>query len=163
MSDMEREDAAVAPEDPRPMLYLEDLQVGQRFSSGTHLMDADQIRAFAAQFDPQPFHLADDAAQASLFRGLAASGWHTAAVTMRLQVETGPRLAGGVIGASCEMAWPRPTRPGDVLRVVSEIASIRPSRSRPGRGMLTLRSKTLNQRDEIVQTLVANLVILRRP
>jgi acyl dehydratase len=147
----------------RPMLYLEDLSVGQRFTSGSHRLDTAQIVTFAEQFDPQPFHLSDAAAKGSLFNGLAASGWHTAAITMRLQVESGPRLAGGVIGASCEVAWPRPTRPGDELHVVSEIIAIKPSRSRPDRGMLTLRSETVNQRGEVVQTLVAQLVILRRP
>ena len=99
-------------------LYLDDLHVGQRFTSATHRMTAEAIKQFAAQFDPQPFHLDEEAAAASMFGGLAASGWHTAAVTMRLLVEGGAPIAGGVIGAGGEIAWPRPTRPGDELQVV---------------------------------------------
>jgi acyl dehydratase len=152
-----------APDDRRPLLYLEDFTVGQRFTTASYLLEADAITAFAAQFDPQPFHLSDDAARSSLFGGLAASGWHTAAVTMRLLVESGPRLAGGVIGADAAVRWPKPTRPGDELHVESEVVSITPSRSRPERGMMVLRSDTYNQRGEIVQSLTANLVIPRRP
>jgi|HubBroStandDraft_3_1064219.scaffolds.fasta_scaffold229986_2 acyl dehydratase len=102
-------------------LYLEDLAAGRRFTSATHAIDAAQIKAFAGQFDPQPFHLDDETAKGTLFAGLAASGWHTAAITMRLLVESGLPLAGGIIGAGGEINWPKPTRPGDVLRVVSEI------------------------------------------
>ena len=102
-------------------LYLEDLQVGQRFVSGTHRIDEEQIRAFAEQFDPQPFHLDAEAAQGTLFGGLVASGWHTAAVTMRLLVESGLPIAGGIIGAGAEITWPGPTRPGDTLHVESEV------------------------------------------
>jgi len=102
-------------------LYLEDLAVGRRFTSATHAIDAAQIKAFAGQFDPQPFHLDEKKAKGTLFAGLAASGWHTAAITMRLLVESGLPLVGGIIGAGGEISWPRPTRPGDVLRVVSEI------------------------------------------
>ena len=143
-------------------LYLEDLQVGQRFTSGTHQIDADQIKRFAGEFDPQPFHLDEEAAKGTLFGGLAASGWHTAAITMRLMVESGLPLAGGIIGGGGEMSWPKPTRPGDVLRVVSEIEEIKPSRSRPDRGMVRVRNETRNQRDEIVQVLIAKLVVPRR-
>ena len=102
-------------------LYLDELSVGQRFTSGAHALDAAQIKAFAGQFDPQPFHLDEEAAQGTLFAGLAASGWHTAAITMRLLVDGGAPIAGGVIGAGGEIAWPRPTRPGDVLQVESEV------------------------------------------
>jgi acyl dehydratase len=144
-------------------LYLDDLQVGQRFLSRLHALDEAQIKAFAAQFDPQPFHLDDAAAKGSLFAGLAASGWHTAAVTMRLLVEGGAPIAGGVIGGGGEISWPQPTRPGDVLRVESEILEVRPSRSRPDRGMVTMRSETRNQRGEVVQILTAKLVVPRRP
>jgi acyl dehydratase len=143
--------------------YLDDLHVGQRFSSAAHAIDDAQIVAFAAQFDPQPFHLDDDAARASLFGGLAASGWHTAAITMRLNVEGGLPLAGGIVGAGGEISWPKATRPGDVLVVESEVIEIKPSRSRPDRGLVTVRSDTRNQRGEIVQTLVARLVVPRRP
>ena len=142
--------------------YLDDLHVGQRFSSASHTLDAAQIKAFAAQFDPQPFHLDETAAQASLFAGLAASGWHTAAITMRLLVGGGAPIAGGVIGAGGEISWPRPTRPGDILQVESEVLEITPSRSRPQRGMVTLRSETRNQRGEVVQVLTARLVVPRR-
>jgi len=143
-------------------LYLEDLRVGQRFTSPAHRLDTEQIKAFAGQFDPQPFHLDEDAANGSLFAGLAASGWHTAAVTMSLLVKGGAPIAGGIIGAGGEIAWPRPTRPGDELRVVSEVMEIVPSRSRPDRGMVTIRTETLNQRDEVVQVLTARLVVPRR-
>jgi acyl dehydratase len=143
-------------------LYLEDLQVGQRFTSGTHVVDEAQIKAFARQFDPQPFHLDDDAAKKTLFAGLAASGWHTAAITMRLLVETGLPLAGGILGAGGEVAWPAPTRPGDTLQVESEVLEITPSRSRPERGLAVIRSLTRNQKNEVVQSLVAKLIVPRR-
>ena len=146
---------------PRPM-YLEDFHVGQRFASRTHQIDEEQIMAFARQFDPQPFHLDIEAARNSFFSGLAASGWHTAALTMRLLVESGMPIAGGLIGAGAEINWPQPTRPGDLLRVESEILELKPSRSRPDRGMATLRSETLNQRDEKLQVLVAKLVVPRK-
>ncbi len=145
-----------------PRLYLEDLRVGQRFTSASHAVGEEQIKAFAAPFDPQPFHLDDPAARRRLFGGLAASGWHTAAITMRLLVEGGLPLAGGIVGAGGEISWPKPTRPGDVLRVDSEVVEIRPSRSRPDRGMVTVRSDTRNQRGEVVQTLVARLIVPRR-
>ncbi len=112
-------------------LYLEDRHVGQRFSSGTHEMTEDRIKAFAAEFDPQPFHLDDVAARATVFGGLSASGWHTAAVAMRLLVTGGLPLGNGIIGLGGDLAWPKPTRPGDVLRVESEILEILPSRSSP--------------------------------
>lgn len=143
--------------------YLDDLKIGQRFVSGSHTMDEAEIKAFAAKFDPQPFHLDDEAARASLFGGLVASGWHTAAVTMRLLVDGGAPFTGGVVGAGGEVAWPRPTRPGDRLQVESEIIDIRPSRSRPERGMVTVRSETRNQRGEIVQIMTAKMVLARRP
>jgi len=144
-------------------LYLEDLSVGQRFTSGTWAVDQAQIKAFAGEFDPQPFHLDEATAKETFFGGLAASGWHTAAVTMRLLVDGGAPIAGGIIGAGGEIAWPRPTRPGDVLSVRTEVIEITPSRSRPDRGMVTVRSETVNQRGETVQTLTARLVVPRRP
>src|ERR1700722_16811712 len=109
-------------------LYLEDIAVGMEFVSGEHQLDAAQIKAFASQFDPQPFHLDEQAAQGSFFQGLAASGWHTMAITMRLLVESLP-FSQGVIGAGAELSWPRPTRPNDVLHVKSTITDIMPSRS----------------------------------
>src|SRR5262245_32888585 len=143
-------------------LFLDDLSVGQRFSSGSHTLDAAQIKVFAAQFDPQPFHLDGEAAKATLFGGLAASGWHTAAITMKLLVESGLPLQGGIIGSGGEISWPKPTRPGDTLSVFSEIEEVTPSRSRPDRGMIRVRSETQNQHGEIVQILLAKLVVPRR-
>ncbi|BAL23832.1 MaoC family dehydratase [Azoarcus sp. KH32C] len=143
--------------------FLDDLQVGQRFTSGTHRMDEAQILAFAGEFDPQGFHLDHEAAAASLFGGLAASGWHTAAITMKLLVGGGLPLAGGIIGAGGEISWPGPTRPDDVLRVVGEVVEIAPSRSKPDRGIVTMRCETRNQHDEVRQVLVAKLVVPRRP
>jgi acyl dehydratase len=143
-------------------LYLEDFHVGQRFNSASQAIDAEEIKAFARQFDPQPFHLDQEAAKATFFGGLVASGWHTAAVTMRLQVESGLPIAGGMIGIGGEMSWPRPTRPGDVLSVASEILEVAPSRSRPDRGTIRVRSETRNQRDEVVQILDAKLLVPRR-
>jgi acyl dehydratase len=144
------------------VFYLDDLTVGQKFHSGTHVVDAAQIKAFACQFDPQPFHVDDEAAKHTLFAGLAASGWHTAAISMRLLVEGGLPLAAGIIGAGGEIAWPAPTRPGDTLRVESEVLEIRPSQSRPDRGTVTVRSLTRNQKNEVVQSLTSRLIVPRR-
>lgn len=144
-------------------LYLEDLAAGQRFSSGSIAVSEAAITAFAAQFDPQPFHLHPEAARSSLFGGLVASGWHTAALTMRLLVDGGAPIAGGVVGAGVELSWPRPVRPADVLTVQSEVVEVRPSASRPDRGIVTLRSQTLNQDGEPVQILTSRLVVPRRP
>lgn len=143
-------------------LFLDDLVIGQRFSSASYELTAEEIRDFAGRFDPQPFHLDADFARSTLFGGLAASGWHTAAVTMRLLVGGGAPIAGGIIGAGGEIAWPRPTRPGDVLQVESEVIEVTASRSKPDRGMVRLRSETRNQKGEVVQVLIANLVVPRR-
>ena len=152
------------PEDtaPRSPTYFDDLKVGDTFVTDEFALDAEQITTFAAQFDPQPFHLDDAAARQTMFAGLAASGWHTAAITMRLLVTSGPPLVNGIVGAGGEIEWNSPTRPGDVLHVESEVVSLIPSRSRPERGVAVLRSKTLNQRGEIVQTLTAKLMVSRR-
>ena len=147
----------------RAPLYLEDLSVGQRFVTAEARVEEDAIKAFARDFDPQPFHTDNLAAKDSFFGGLAASGWHTAAITMKLLVESGPQLAGGMIGAGGEISWPLATRPGDVLHVESEVLEITPSRSRPDRGMVTLRSRTLNQKAEVVQLLTARLLAWKRP
>lgn len=149
------------PQDHR--LYLEDLVVGQTFSTGSHEIDATQIIGFARQFDPQPFHLDEDKARQSLFNGLAASGWHTASITMRLLVESGFPLAGGIIGAEATLKWPRPTRAGDILTVFGEITNVRPSRSRPDRGWAEIRTETRNQNDQVVQIFTSTLVVQRRP
>jgi acyl dehydratase len=144
--------------------YLEDFAVAQRYGSGRLRIDADAIKAFAGEFDPQPFHLDEEAARATFFRGLAASGWHTAAVTMRLLVESELKPAGGIIGAGFdEFRWPRPVRPGDELRVESEVLEVRPSKSRPDQGLIKVRTTTLNQNGEAVQVLISNLLVPRRP
>ena len=144
-------------------LYLEDLHVGQRFTSGLYHMDESGIKAFAAEFDPQPFHLDEAAAQTSIFRGLSASGWHTAAVAMHLLVTGGLPLANGIIGLGGELAWPKPTRPGDTLRMESEILEITPSRSKPNQGVVKVRSTALNQRGEPVYVFTAKVLVFKRP
>ena len=145
-------------------LYLDDLHVGQRFKSGRYLMEAARIKEFAAEFDPQPFHLDEDAARDTIFGGLAASGWHTAAITMRLLVESDLKPAGGIVGAGFdEFRWPTPVRPGDELRVQSEVLEVRPSKSRPDLGIIKLRTTTLNQNGDAVQVTVGNLMVPRRP
>jgi acyl dehydratase len=143
--------------------YLEDYEVGQTFSSGNFRVEKERIKAFAAEFDPQPFHLDEEAAGDSIFGGLAASGWHTAAITMRLLVESDLKPAGGIIGAGFdEFRWTLPVRPGDELHVESEILNVRPSKSRPEQGMIKVRTTTLNQNDQAVQVAVGNLVVPRR-
>ena len=148
---------------PEKNLYLEDLYVGQTFVSGEHALDEAQIIAYARQFDPQPFHTNPEAAKRTFFQGLAASGWHTAAVTMRLQVTSGLPIAGGIIGAGGELTWPRPTRPTDVLHVVSEVVQIQPSKSKPDRGMVTVRSETRNQHGDVLQLTTVRIVVPRKP
>lgn len=144
--------------------YLEDYAVGQVYASGRLRIDAERIRSFAAEFDPQPFHLDDEAARDSIFRGLAASGWHTAAATMRLLVEGDLKPAGGIIGMGFEeFRWPRPVRPGDELRLESEVLDVRPSKSRPDQGLIKVRTTTLNQEGEAVQITVGSLLVPRRP
>lgn len=146
---------------PDHPLSLDDFHVGQRFVSGSQVVSAEDIKAFARQFDPQPFHLDEATAAKTFFGGLVASGWHTAAVTMRLLVEQGLPVAGGLIGIGGEMSWPKATRPGDTLHVVSVVEEVTPSRSRPDRGVVRVRSETRNQRDEIVQILDAKLLVFR--
>jgi acyl dehydratase len=145
------------------VLYFEDFAVGQRYRSARLSVDADAIRAFARNFDPQPFHLDEEAARASFFGGLAASGWHTAALTMRLLVQSGLRPAGGIIGAGAdELKWPRALRPGDEIEVESEVLEVRTSRSRVTHGFVKFRTTTSNQRGEPVQVVVMNLLVERR-
>jgi acyl dehydratase len=144
--------------------YLEDFAVGQVFGSGRLRVDKEAIIAFAAQFDPQPFHLDEEAARKSVFGGLAASGWHTAALTMRLIVEGEFRPAGGILGVGFdELSWPRPVRPGDELHTKSEVLEVRPSKSRPDRGLIRVRTTTFNQNGEAVQIYTGNLLVPRRP
>lgn len=150
-----------SPQKPTP-LYLDDLHVGQRFTSGTRKVDEAEIKSFAREYDPQPFHLDHEAAKATIFQGLAASGWHTMAITMRLLVDGGMPIAGGIVGAGAEISWPRPTRPGDVLQVESEVVDITASRSKPDRGVVTMKSETKNQRGEVVQLFFGKVVVPRR-
>ena len=154
-----------APTTKYAPLYLEDLQPGQvhRSSAEPVFVTVEGIKAFARQFDPQLFHLDETAAGQSLFGELVTSGWHTAAMTMRLLVDGGLPLAGGIIGAGVDdMRWPRPVRPGDRLRVESEVLEVRPSRSRPEQGIAKIRTTTLNQNDEPVQIMTSNLIVRRR-
>ena len=144
--------------------FLEDLKVGDRFGSGTVEVTEQGIVDFAKDFDPQPFHLDLDAAQRSVFRGLAASGWHTAAMSMKLFVTGELHLAGGSIGLGVDgLEWPRPVRPGDTLRLETEIVEVRPSKSKPDRGIIRIRNVTTNQNGEVVQTFLANVLVRRRP
>jgi len=143
--------------------YLEDFAVGQTFGSRRLRVDKEQIKAFAAEFDPQPFHLDEEVARDTIFRGLAASGCHTAALTMRLLVESEFNPAGGIVAAGVdELRWPLPVRPGDELQLESEVLEVRPSQSRRNRGMMKVRTTTLNQNGKAVQVFVANLIVLRR-
>ena len=143
--------------------YLEDLHVGDRFESDSCPVREHDIIAFAQAFDPQPFHLDADAAKQSVFGNLVASGWHTAAMTMKLFVTGGLQLAGGSVGLGVdELRWPRPVRPGDTLRLQTEIMEIRPSRSKPDRGIIRIRNVTTNQNGEVVQTFIASVLVRRR-
>jgi acyl dehydratase len=143
--------------------YFEDFKVGDRFKSGSMDVSQDAIIAYARQFDPQPFHLDPDAAPKSMFGELVASGWHTASMTMRLFATSDMNIVNGVIGGGVEqLSWPRPVRPGDRLTVRSEIVETRPSKSKPDRGMMRVRVETLNQDGAVVQSFIANLVVMRR-
>jgi acyl dehydratase len=151
------------PEAAMTKRYLEDFAVGQTFGSGRVRVDKERIKRFAAEFDPQPFHLDEEAARDTIFQGLAASGWHTAALTMRLVVEGELNPVGGIVGAGFEeLRWPLPVRPGDELRVESEVLEVRPSKSRPQQGLIKVRTTTLNQNGDAVQVFVANLIVPRR-
>jgi len=144
--------------------YFDDFQIGQSFASGTLRVDKEQIKRFASEFDPQPFHVDEVAARSTVFGGLAASGWHTTALTMRLLVSSELKIAGGLVGAGLdELRWPRPVRPGDELHLESEVIAVRPSNSRPGQGIIKMRTTTFNQKDEPVQIMIANLVVPARP
>ena len=144
--------------------YLEDFAAGQTFGSGRMRIDKERIMSFAAEFDPQPFHLDEVAARDSIFGALAASGWHTAAFTMRLLVDSELKPAGGLIGLGFdELRWPRAVRPGDELRVESEVLEVRTSKSRLDQGLIKVRMTTLNQNSEPVQISVGNLIVQRRP
>ena len=145
------------------VLYLEDLAVGRKFGTGSVTLTLEGCKAFAAEFDPQPFHLDEAAASRSLFGRIAASGWYTASLSMRLLVEGELTIAGGLVGLGGEMTWPRAVYPGDTLRVESEILAIRPSTTNPERGIVTARNETFNQNDEAVQIAVVKMLVPRRP
>lgn len=144
-------------------LYFDDLEVGATYEAGPITMERDRIISFATEFDPQPMHIDEEAATAGPLGGLIASGWHTAAVTMRLLTDGAlPPLAGGAVGAGIEaLAWPTPVRPGDVLRAKSEIIDLRPSRSRPDRGLMRLRTVTTRADGTIVQTITSVIMVPR--
>src|SRR5881296_4586303 len=149
-----------------PMIgrFLEDFAVGQTFRSGRLRIDKERIKAFGAEFDPQAFHTDEEAARDTIFGGLAASGWHTAAITMRLLVDSDLKPAGGIVGAGFdELRWPRPVRPGDELHVESEVLEIRASKSRPDQGVIKVRATTLNQNNEPVQVSLGHLIVRCRP
>ena len=146
------------------MRYFEDLKVGDKFNTAEYEMTAEEIIAFGQKFDPQAFHTDPVAATGTLFGRLVASGWHTAAVSMRLMVLGEMALDGGVIGQGMEsLRWPRPVLPGDRLRVVSEVEELRPAPARPDRGLIKLRCRTYNQDSKIVQDMTATLLVARRP
>lgn len=147
----------------RTRLYFDDLHIGQQFVTGSQTVTTEDIVRFAREFDPQPFHLEDEAAQDTIFNGLSGSGWHTAALTMRLMVDSGPPLAGGILGVGGDISWTTPLRPGDTLEVRSEVLGLTASRSKPDRGVATIRNETLNQRGQVVQTFVARVIVPRRP
>ena len=145
--------------------YFEDFVVGEiQRPSGRVRVEKDDIIAFAKKFDPQPFHLDDEAGRKSIFGRLVASGWHTAALTMSLVASSEYRAASGTIGLGFDgMRWPMPVYPGDELRIESEVLEMRPSKSRPDRGLMKIRTRTLNQNGEVVQELIANAMVPRRP
>ena len=143
-------------------LYFDDLKPGSTFESEMFSVPAKEIIEFAEKFDPQKFHLNAKSAERSIFKGLVASGWHTAAITMRLFVKT-LNFAEGAIGLGVdELRWPHAVRPGDILHVKTEILDTRLSQSRPNVGVIKLRNTTLNQRGEVVQTMTANALVPRR-
>ena len=147
----------------RRLIYLDDLEIGRKFATGSVTLMLEGCKAFAAEFDPQPFHLDEDAARQSVFKRLAASGWYTASLSMRLLVEGEMTIAGGLVGLGGDLAWPRPAYPGDTLRVETEILAIRVSESKPDRGIVTARNVTVNQRGEPVQVAVVKMMVPRRP
>lgn len=143
-------------------LYLDDLTIGDRFTSPSYTLEKDQLLEFASEYDPQPFHLDDELAKDTLFNGLAASGWQTASITMKLWTQT-LHLANGLIGIDCHLKWPTPTRPGDTLRVEAEIVDIKVSQSKPNMGIVTYHSLTKNQHDQVVQDTTTKVVVFKKP
>src|SRR5262245_3850573 len=147
-----------------PERFFEDYAVGQKFGSGTIEVTAERIKSFAREVDPQPFHVDEEAARHTFVGGLVASGWHTAAMTMRLFVERDVAPAAGAIGAGgSDLSWPRPVRPGDVLHIETEVIELRPSKSRPDIGVMKVRLTTYNQANEPVQIAYPAMIVPRRP
>lgn len=143
-------------------LYLDDLKPGQHHATPSHTVTEAEILDFARQFDPQPFHLDHAAGRASLFGGLAASGWHTAALSMRLLVTGGLPTAGGTVGLGGEITWPKPVYPGDTLHVESTVLEVTPSKSKPDRGVVVIENLTKNQHGEVVQRFLGKLMVPRK-
>lgn len=143
------------------MLYLEDLKKGDKYISETYEITAENIVRFAEHFDPQPFHLCDEQAKESFFEGLAASGWQVGSITMRLMAQTLP-IATGVIGGGVDLKWLSPTRPGDVLHIEINILDVIPSKSKPDRGVVNIHVRTINQQDQVRQTIDCTLLVFTK-
>ncbi len=145
-------------------LFFEDFEVGQTFGSEPVTVEIDKLKAFSSEFDPQPFHLDEEAAKGTFFGGLVASGWHTAAITMRLLVDSNLKVDGGLIGVGIDqLKWPRPVKAGDTLRLELEVLALRTLKSRDDKGLLTVQSTTRNQDGDPVLTMVVNMIVPRRP
>jgi acyl dehydratase len=137
-------------------LYFEDMPVGRVLHAPRAIgVERDRMIAFARDYDPQPAHLSEAQAAASQFGQLCASGWYTGSLTMRLVTETLVIAQGGMGLGVDALRWPRPVLPGDTLRVSIEVLAARPSRSQPGRGLVTTRTVTVNQHDQVVQELTS--------
>ena len=132
--------------------WFEDFEVGMRFKGGQVQVSEADIKRFAAEFDPQPFHLDDTAAQKTIFKGLAASGWHTAALGMKLAVEMNAYDGQPMIGLGVDnLRWMLPVRPGDTLRIEGEVVGLNPSKTKP-QGIVLIKYTLYNQNDEAVYT-----------
>lgn len=142
--------------------YFDDFSVGDRMDAGSYTISLDEIKEFAARYDPQPFHLDEAAAARSPFKRLVASGWHTAAIAMKLAVESGVMKATGILGVGVdELRWPKPVYPGDTLRLVLEVVEKKPSAPSSHRGVMRTRLSLFNQDDELVFTEVPILLVAR--
>lgn len=148
---------------PEKTYFYEDFKIGDKYDSGPYHVTEEEIKEFASKYDPQPFHLDNEAAKNTVFKGLAASGWHTAAMSMNLLVRAIPPIEGGMIGRSIEkLQWYRPVRPGDILRYECEITDMRPSNSKKKLGIIHGESRTYNQKDELVQSLEVVMIAPRK-
>ncbi len=143
------------------LIYLDDISVGDRFKSRSYLLEKNKLLEFASEYDPQPFHLDDEKAKGTLFQGLAASGWQTAAITMRLWTETVP-IANGLIGVESQVKWPMATRAGDQLHVEIEVTDVSYSKSKPNMGVVTYHSLTKNQNDQVVQDSITKIIVFKK-